>query len=340
MSTAAVDLFPRSDHTTYDTRRKRSPLAGGMGTRRYHGTRRLVTTPIDPGRRIDAPFALVRARQRRGSVRRTRCFTLGDVTGADGYEQWSRTLLGELIGRVSEGRVISDLLASEADAALVTEKLRPLVADRTVIDTLVGSCERVDAVVTAGDKQARVVFAYDDAGLLIWLDVYLRPNRFDGVSGGRIIVVNGPSGVGKSVLMQALQAIAAFPLVVLDEPEQIGTVQRGYLIWRDCAPSLHRGYLAAIAALARSGNHVVLPAAGHPQHEIAGAFDGIRVVTVGLTCEFEVLQERERRTGRWAGIAAESLDAHAGWTYDLEFDTTNGPDPLGLARLVLGQVES
>ena len=105
---------------------------------------------------------------------------------------------------------------------------------------------------------------------------------------------------GKSTLMQALQSQATFPLVVLDEPEQIGTVQPGYLIWRDRAPSLHRGYLAAIATLAHAGNHVALSAAGHPYEEIAGVFDGVAVVTVGLTCDFEVLCERERRTGRWA----------------------------------------
>jgi chloramphenicol 3-O-phosphotransferase len=156
----------------------------------------------------------------------------------------------------------------------------------------------VDAVVAAGSTQARVVFAHDAAGLLTWLDVYLQPDRFDGVAGGRIIVVNGPSGAGKSTLMRALQSLATFPLVVLDEPEQIGTVQPGYLIWRDRAPSLHSGYLAAIATLARAGNHVAVSAAGHPHQEIADAFEDMFVVTVGLTCEFEVLCERERRTGR------------------------------------------
>ncbi len=38
-------------------------------------------------------------------------------------------------------------------------------------------------------------------------------------------------------------------------------------------------------------------------------------------------------------LAAESLGAHHGWTYDLEFDTTHSPDPLDLAQLVLGRLE-
>ena len=189
-------------------------------------------------------------------------------------EQRSRILLSSLIGRVREGRTISDLLAPGADVDLVTATLRPLAVDHAVIDSIAGNHRRIDAVVTTGDVHARVVFAHDAAGLLTWLQAYLRPDRFDGVSGGRVIVINGASGAGKSTLMRALQSVATFPLVVLDEPEQIGTVQPPYLIWRDCAPSLHRGYLAAIGTLAREGNHVALSAAGHPHHEIADAFNG------------------------------------------------------------------
>ena len=247
--------------------------------------------------------------------------------------------MAQLIGRIREGQPILDLLASEVNAELVTERLRPLSREQVVIESLAGHDERVDAVVAAGNTQARVVFAHNAAGLLTWLDVYLRPDRFDGLGGGRIIVVNGPSGAGKSTLMRALQSLAMFPLVVLDEPEQVGTVQPGYVIWRDSAPSLHRGYLAAIAALAHAGNHVALSAAGHPHEEIADAFDGAYIVTVGLTCELDVLCERERRTGRWAGIAAESLGVHDGWIYDVEFDTTHCPDPLELAQLVLDRIE-
>jgi chloramphenicol 3-O-phosphotransferase len=124
-------------------------------------------------------------------------------------------------------------------------------------------------------------------------------------------------------------------LVIFDEPEHIGTVQPEYLIWRDRAPALHRGYLDAIAAMARAGNDVALPAAGHRQAEFVDAFGDVRIRTVGLTCDLEVLVERERRSGRWGGIAAESLGVHDGWTYDIEFDTTHSPDPLDLARQIV-----
>lgn len=245
----------------------------------------------------------------------------------------------DLLRRVRLGADISDLLVADTDAGQVAASLRPLGGDHTVVESIVGSGERVDAVVSDAGVHARVVFAHDATGLLTWLQVYPRPDRFDGVPGGRSIVVNGPSGAGKSTLLRALQSAAAFPLVVLDEPEQIGTVQPGYLIWRDRAPSLHRGYLAAIGALARAGNHVALSAAGHPYDEILDAFDGVPLVTVGLTCAFDVLLHRERRTGRWAGIAADSLHVHDGWRYDLEFDTSAGPDPAELACRVLALVE-
>lgn len=242
-----------------------------------------------------------------------------------------RRLLDTILDRLRDRSPVDDLLCPDVDP----DRLAPLARTHAAIESIAGHDERVDAVVTAHDRQWRVVFATGLTDVVQWLDVYERPARFDGVPGGLAIVVNGPSGAGKSTLMQALQRVATFPLVVLDEPEHIGTVQQGYLIWRDRAPTLHRGYLAAIAALARAGNHVAVSAAGHTCDEFAHAFGDVPIFTVGLTCDLDVLVDRERRTGRWAGIAAASLGVHDGWTYDVRFDTTNGPDPLDLARDVL-----
>jgi chloramphenicol 3-O-phosphotransferase len=132
--------------------------------------------------------------------------------------------------------------------------------------------------------------------------------------------------------------VASVPLVIFDEPEHVGTVQPEYLIWRDRAPSLHRGYLRAIGALARSGNHVAVSAGGHAQREFTEAFRDVALVTVGLTCDPDVLNTRERRSGRWGGIAAASLGVHDAWTYDLQFDTTAEPDPHEMARCILDRL--
>ena len=217
--------------------------------------------------------------------------------------------------------------------------LAPLTGADAVIEWVAANGRRVDAVVTAGDDQWRVVFVCSSATVVESIEVFERPSRFDGVSGGRAIVINGPSGAGKSMLLRALQQIAPMPLVVLDEPEHIGTVQTEYLIWRDRAPALHHGYLDAIAALARAGNHVAVPAAGHHHAEFAAAFRDVPTLTVGLTCDLGVLIERERRSGRWGGIASGSVAIHEGWVYDLEFDTTLEPDPVALAHQILGLVD-
>lgn len=104
---------------------------------------------------------------------------------------------------------------------------------------------------------------------------------------------------------------------------------------RETATALHRGYLAAIRALTITGNHVALSAAGHPHDEISAAFKGLPIIRIGMHCDISVLAKREQRSGRRAGIAAQSLGVHDGWTYDLEFDTTHGPDPGELAAQVL-----
>ena len=243
----------------------------------------------------------------------------------------TRHLLMSLIHRAGAGQLISDLVGPDLDEARSSALLEPVTRTGAVSEWLAVNGDRVDVVLTAGDEQ-RVVFGFPTGNRIDWLDVYRRPAEYGGVVTGRTIVVNGPSGAGKSTLLKALQEVATVPLVVLDEPEHIGTVQPEYLIWRDRAPTLHRGYLRAIGALARTGNHVAVSAAGHRQSEFIDAFHDVALLSVGLTCDPVALDDRERRTGRWGGIAADSLAVHHGWTYDLEFDTTIEPDPLEMAH--------
>jgi chloramphenicol 3-O-phosphotransferase len=263
-----------------------------------------------------------------------RC-TLAAVPRVEGGDEGERRFLRSLIDCVHDQTSFSHLVVPTVDHELIRAQLQRMGEGAVEIESIAGNHVRTDAVVVSEGVVARIVFARDGDGLLTWLHAHVKPPAFDGVEGGQIIVVNGPSGAGKSTLMVALQSHASFPLVVLDEPEHIGAVQPGYLIWRDTAPALQRGYLAAIRALACSGNHVVLSAAGRPHGEISDAFEGVPIIRVGMRCDFSVLVDREQRTGRWAGIAAQSLSVHDGWAYDLEFDTTHGPDPAGLAERVL-----
>ena len=215
----------------------------------------------------------------------------GVVPGVGDSHEGARTLLSALIDCVRDNRSISDLIAPNVEGEAIRAQIRQVCRGPVEIEAIAGNDVRIDAVVTSDHDIARIVFARNEQGLLTRLHTHVKPPRFSGVAGGRVIVVNGPSGVGKSTLMSALQSIAALPLVVLDEPEQIGTAQQGYLIWRDTAPALHRRYLAAICALAGADNLVALSAADDGPTEVGlrlfSPFDG------GLErCQAELLRHR------------------------------------------------
>ena len=99
--------------------------------------------------------------------------------------------------------------------------------------------------------------------------------------------------------------------IVFDEPF-FGDVAREYLIWWQQAEGLHRGYVDAIAALARAGNLVATSVAGLPRAWFDDAFTGVRVVRVGLDTDLATLQTREQhRTDVAGGLAAASFNNQA-----------------------------
>ena len=103
----------------------------------------------------------------------------------------------------------------------------------------------------------------------------------------------------------------------------------------DTAEVLHRGFVTAIATLARAGNLIAVVAAGHCQSLFDDTFTDIPVVYVGLDCDLVTLRAREvGREGRRGGLAEASAGVHDGWHYDLRFDTTINT-PTDIAREVL-----
>lgn len=194
--------------------------------------------------------------------------------------------------------------------------------------------ERVDVVARAGEREWRVVFGTSDGTSAEWVSVYERPPVFGGVEKGRAIIVNGPSSSGKSAVLQAIRSASALPWVVFDEP-MFGDVRVEYLIWRDAAEGLHRGFLDGIAALARAGNCVAVAAGGHPASMFDAAFAAVPTVRIGLDCDPKELERRERqRDDVPGGMALASPTIHDGWTYDLRFDTTKSA-PEHIARAAL-----
>ncbi|MFM2076829.1 MAG: hypothetical protein RJA49_719 [Actinomycetota bacterium] len=231
---------------------------------------------------------------------------------------------GELFRALVGDGPLDELVAAPANAMAIAAQIARLrdVQDLEVVSLAVNG-ERVDVVARSGDHEWRVVYGSADAHHVDWLSVFRRPTIFTGIAGGIAVIVNGPSSSGKSTVLAELSALDDAPWVVFDEP-MFGSVDVEYLIWRDRAEALHRGFLDGIAALARAGNCVGLSAAGHPPSWFDTAFAGLTVLRVGLDCDAVELARREHsRNDVPGGQSAASPDIHDGWVYDVRFDTSS-----------------
>lgn len=170
---------------------------------------------------------------------------------------------------------------------------------------------------------------------------------------GTVVIVNGPSAVGKSTLIRAFQAkmdqpwlsigIDNFFIGVLppkfyleDRPEH-HTIMRGIAIEDENGKlfTLHigdegqkviKGMHQAIAAYAKEGNNVIVDYIMYDaawRTDLMNALSGIPVVTVGITASLPVIEERERIRSTSPQGHARSVyyTVHAGWDYDLFIDT-------------------
>lgn len=242
-----------------------------------------------------------------------------------------------MLTEVAETGRLDSATARGARAEEFATALAPVAGARETRVTWVGvNRQRVDATVESPDGTWRVVFGTSDGVLVDWLSVFTR-RPYPTTVRGLVLVLNGPSGAGKSRLMEAVAEQSEVPWVRFDEPI-LGTVDHEFLIWRESADTLHRGYLAGIAALAAEGNRVVTSAAGLPQSWFQLALGSIPALYVGLDCPLDVLLGREDgREGRWGGLAESSVGVHEGWSYDLLLESDRH-NPSALARLLLREL--
>jgi chloramphenicol 3-O phosphotransferase len=171
-----------------------------------------------------------------------------------------------------------------------------------------------------------------------------------------VVLLNGPSSVGKGSVARALQRLAARPMlhVQMDaflEMMPPGTFgdPRGYVFetTHDAAgrpvtavvsgPIMHAAMLAlraAVAAMADTGADLVVDEVIWDPAELADyrrRLAGHTFRAVGLVAPLEVIEARERARGdRVLGLARWQHDkVHAGLTYDLELDAaTATPEAL------------
>jgi chloramphenicol 3-O phosphotransferase len=220
--------------------------------------------------------------------------------------------------------------ASDADLERrVLGIVRPVVKGageegRLAIVDLRRNGARIDARVHGqGDEAWLVVVWFSDPALteVESVTVYPRPEQFDGVPSGRVIVLNGPSSVGKSSLMRAFADRARTPFACLDEPF-LGRIPPPFLAWRETLGPHVAGFLAAIAEAAALGNQFIVSAAGISQQKFQAALTGVESVYVGLDAPLDVLVRRQlEQIDKFGGLAEESVNIHDGWNYDLRIDT-------------------
>ena len=170
----------------------------------------------------------------------------------------------------------------------------------------------------------------------------------DGVSPGRVILLNGTSSSGKS-------SIAAQLLDILDRPafhmpvDGINAMRADNWAARlghdGFAKVLERtvlGFHRAVAGMAWAGNDVVMDHVVREPEWLADClrvFDGLEVLFVGVHCPLEELRRREKARGdREIGQAEFHLSrVHAHDEYDVECDSSL-LTPLQCAQRVVEHV--
>lgn len=246
-------------------------------------------------------------------------------------------LLREIVKRAGASyasQMSPEITADAARAADIVATLAPIArASGSTVEWVAVNGRRVDVGATAGEREWRVALSIDSDGVHS-AAAFEQPALFPGVPGGRAVIVNGPSSVGKSTVMDAVLDAASSPWVKFDELS-FGVVASRFLIWRDRSPTLPRGFLAGITALALEGNQVILAGSGRE----SSVFDDLRsrvpTVDVGLDCPLDVRVERQsRRSDRWGGLTEGDDSQHDGWTYDIRFDTSEtSAEEIALAIL-------
>jgi len=169
---------------------------------------------------------------------------------------------------------------------------------------------------------------------------------------GTVIILNGPSSVGKSSIIKAFQAkqktpwlgtgidhlyVGVIPSNWLDDkPEHhaimtIKTVtdDKGPIVTAIFGPEGHkviRGMHRAIAAYAHAGNNVIVDYIKYEPEWIADikeALKGAKVIWVGVNASLESIEKREKERGTSPQGHARSHynTVHQGMNYDLTLNT-------------------
>lgn len=163
-----------------------------------------------------------------------------------------------------------------------------------------------------------------------------------------MLFLNGASSSGKTTLALAVQALVDVPPIHLssDLLSDGGLPARSdadghALWWRENRRRFFSGYHHCLAAMARTGLDVIadsLIEAPDWRTELASVLDGLDVYLVGVHCDVDEIDRRERIRGDRAigeGRTHVEVDQiHGFGPYDHEVDTTNN-DPNEIAQSIV-----
>jgi chloramphenicol 3-O phosphotransferase len=182
---------------------------------------------------------------------------------------------------------------------------------------------------------------------------------------GNVVLLNGTSSAGKSSIARALQAIMDVPYLHTGIDHFLERVPPGFVVMSDgvdpaeaagllavigAGPRLVEvrigpaglrllaGMYAAIAALARAGNHVVVDDVIHDRRVLRAMVTALRdlpVLFVGVRLPLAVAEQRERDRGdRLPGGARTFYDqVRAHGLYDLDLDATTATPEACAAQI-------
>jgi Chloramphenicol 3-O-phosphotransferase len=221
----------------------------------------------------------------------------------------------------------SGLVATAADTAVIARELEPLWrAPGLDITEFRVNGVRGDVRLRSDDGRAWLVVLWVDDSRppkLVAATSYERPPEFRNDQAGCVVVLNGPSSVGKSSLMAAFADAATTPWACIDEP-MFGRFADKFLAWPAAAGPATAGFLAALAAAARLGNQFIVSSGGIAQDRFREVLSEMPAFYVGLQAPLAVLLERQvTQADKFGGLAEESVGIHAGWKYDLTIDMSS-----------------
>jgi len=154
----------------------------------------------------------------------------------------------------------------------------------------------------------------------------------------KLIILNGASSSGKSVLCKKLQEVLDEPYIHLEEDCFVFNTYHNRFLAGELAPEIFRktmlGYYRSLRAFLLSG-HNVLADTGFYTTELLQqltrelAAERERVWLVGVHCALDELERREQTRGdRQLGLANDQFASiHTTAVYDIEVDATSkSPD--------------